>query len=206
METKEIKAILRNNKKADHIKQRIFNGINPSHGSSVEKDAKLLQETAMRKNLESTLKKDKISKLINDKCLEKIRFQQISKVPNFPKESSSNVDNVYAQSNRHSLLIKPVALRPKKNTYSNMLLNESSAFNGKRSSIDLANQGPISSFDNSSIQEKDCLVFANRTNRNSKFVDRRSFYRISMSQNSTSLSSFNEKNLVNNQNLGKSSL
>ena len=116
-------------------------------------------------------------------------------------------------------LIKPVALRPKiSNTFST--LNSIH----KRNSVDYLSQHEPSidtthgsyfkshayhgvSYDsNANVTSNACtrhnqmsseapLVFANRTNRNSRFIDRRSMNRLSMNHSTTSMLEFNLDNI-----------
>ena len=193
METKDSKITPKSQKKAE-LKQRLRNEINLIQVSSGEKEAKTPNNpTARKKTDSSTLKREKISQLFNERYLDKLRFQQIS------SESTLNykipfTNEKHASSDKSSKLIKPVPLRPKKSHQSNVL-KDTYTFANKRNSIDLANIGLNYLSEDSNNQDNQSYVFANRTNRNSRFVDTRSMHRLSMSKETASMHNLNDEQI-----------
>jgi hypothetical protein len=191
MESKESKTTSRSSKKAE-LKQRILSAFN---STQIEKE---LIETKLAKNSTFiTSKKEKLLQLINEKCLDKFKFKQISTEPNLQNcqvtTSSNETKSIQIEVNTANL-IKPVALRPKKNVDQHFQINT----NSKRTSVDLTNMhenrinNDLLSLVGNSVNPKDeSLVFSNRTNRNSRFVDRRRL-------NAMSMHNFNDNNLIKN--------
>lgn len=192
MESKETKTTSRSGKKAE-LKQRILSAFN---STQIEKE---LIETKLAKNSTFiTSKKEKLLQLINEKCLDKFKFKQISNEPYLQScqvtlTSPNETTSIHIEANTANL-IKPVALRPKKNVDQHFQLNS----NYKRTSVDLTNMhesrinNDLLSLVGNSVNPKDeSFVFSNRTNRNSRFVDRRRL-------NAMSMHSFNDNNLIKN--------
>ena len=193
METKESKTTSGRSGKKAELKQRILSAFN---STQIEKE---LIETKLAKNSTFiTSKKEKLLQLINEKCLDKFKFKQISNEPNLQNyqvttTSPNETTSIHIEANT-ATLIKPVALRPKKNVDQHFQINN----NYKRTSVDLTNMhgsrinNDLLSLVGNSVNPKDeSLVFSNRTNRNSRFVDRRRL-------NTMSMHNFNDNNLIKN--------
>jgi hypothetical protein len=201
MDSKESAITSKSNKKAE-LKQRIFSTFNSSHIPSIDTNVKkeLNEPKTTKKYYDSTFitsRKEKLLQLINEKCFDKFKFQQISNEPIVLNYQVANSNEMTKMQTDTSNLIKPVALRPKKNNNNhNFQINK--AFNYKRTSVDLSSIQDSNHFDGlfnltekSSNPKDESLVFVNRTNRYSRFVDRRGL-------NTMSMHSFNDDNLIKN--------